>query len=373
MSFLGEMTDAQHQVVTAMVEHDNGVVVAPPGFGKTVLGTYLIAQRKCSTLILVHRQPLLEQWRSQIGVFLGRDAKSIGQIGAGKRKLTKEIDVAMIQSLSRKDSVDDIVAAYGQVIIDECHHLPAVSFERVLSEVRARYVIGLTATPQRRDGHQPIIHMQIGPVRFKADPRSRLAKSPFDHRLVIRETGFETPLQAADMSIQELYALLVADEKRNEQITSDVLMAMEEGRSPILLTERKDHLEQLHNRLKDYVRHIVILRGGRSAKERREVETQLACIPMDEERLLLATGRYIGEGFDDARLDTLFLALPVSWKGTLVQYAGRLHRLHPSKREVRIMDYVDGKVPMLAKMFKRRHASYRAMGYREDDNETFLA
>ncbi len=278
----------------------------------------------------------------------------------------------MIQSLSRKDSVDDIVAEYGQVIIDECHHLPAVSFERVLSEVKARYVIGLTATPQRRDGHQPIIHMQIGPVRFKAVPRSQLAQRPFDHRLVVRETGFDPPPQATDITIQELYGLLVADEKRNEQIIDDVFMALEEGRSPILLTERKEHLEKLHDRLKGFVQHIVILRGGRSAKERRAVEAQLASIPVDEERLLLATGKYIGEGFDDARLDTLFLALPVSWKGTLVQYAGRLHRLHPGKHEVRIVDYVDNKVTMLARMIKRRRIGYRAMGYREDDNGTFL-
>jgi len=370
--FLGQLTDAQHQAAKVILEHENGVMVAPPGFGKTVLGTYLIAQRKCSTLILVHRQPLLEQWRSQIGIFLGRDAKSIGQIGGGKRKLTGQIDVAMIQSLSRKDSVDDIVAEYGQVIIDECHHLPAVSFERVLSEVKARYVVGLTATPQRRDGHQPIIHMQIGPVRFNVDPRSQLAQRPFDHRLVVRETGFDPPMQSSDTTIQALYGQLVADEKRNDQIINDVLLAMEEGRSPILLTERKEHLEQLTERLTGFVRHIVVLRGGRSAKQRREIEEQLASIPYHEERLLLATGRYIGEGFDDARLDTLFLALPVSWKGTLVQYAGRLHRLHPGKREVRIIDYVDSKVPMFARMLERRRVGYRAMGYREGDSETFL-
>ncbi len=371
-TFLGELTEAQHQAAQAIVAHDNGVVVAAPGFGKTVLGIYLIARRKCNALILVHRQPLLEQWKSQIAIFLGRDAKSIGQIGGGKRKLTGQIDVAMIQSLSRKDSVDDIVTEYGQVIIDECHHLPAVSFERVLSEVKARYLVGLTATPQRRDGRQPIIHMQIGPVRFKTDSRSQLAQRLFDHRLVFRETGFDPPARAANLTIQELYGLLVADEKRNEQIVDDVLMAMEEGRSPILLTERKEHIEQLHHRLKNFVRHIVILRGGRSTKERREVEAQLASIPMAEERLLLATGRYIGEGFDDARLDTLFLALPVSWKGTLVQYAGRLHRLHPTKREVRIVDYVDSKVPMLARMFEKRLVGYRAMGYREDNNVPLL-
>ncbi|NOZ10055.1 MAG: DEAD/DEAH box helicase family protein [Gammaproteobacteria bacterium] len=288
--FLGELTDAQHQAAKIILEHDNGVVVAPPGCGKTVLGTYLIAQRKCSTLILVHRQPLLEQWKSQLGIFLDRDSKSIGQLGAGKRRLTGQVDVAMIQSLSRKETVDDIVAEYGQVIIDECHHLPAVSFERVLSEVKARYIVGLTATPQRRDGHQPIIYMQIGPVRFKADPRSQLAQRPFDHRLVVRETGFDPSVQAPDITIQKLYSLLVADEKRNEQIIDDVLLALKEGRSPILLTERKDHLEQLHERLKGFVRHIVVLRGGRSAKERREIQDQLASIPIDEERLLLATG-----------------------------------------------------------------------------------
>jgi superfamily II DNA or RNA helicase len=365
-SFFGELTNAQHQAVKIILEYDNGVIVAPPGFGKTILGTYLIAARKCSTLILVHRQPLLEQWRSQIGIFLDRDAKSIGQLGGGKRKLTGQVDVPMIQSLSKKDSVDDIVAKYGQVIIDECHHLPAVSFERILSEIKARYVVGLTATPQRRDGHQPIIHMQIGPIRFRVDPRSQSAQRPFEHRLVVRETGFELPEQASEPTIQELYGLLVTDEKRNERIINDVLLAMEEGRSPILLTERKNHLEHLHQRLKGFVRHIVVLKGGRSMKERLKVQEQLTSIPIEEERLLLATGRYIGEGFDDPRLDTLFLTLPVSWKGTLVQYAGRLHRLHTDKREVRIVDYVDSKVSMLARMFEKRRVGYRAIGYQED-------
>ena len=365
VSFSGELTEAQHQVTKVILEHNNGVIVAPPGFGKTVLGTYLIAARKCSTLILVHRQPLLEQWRSQIGIFLGRDEKSVGQIGGGKRKLTGQVDVAMIQSLSRKNTVDDIVANYGQVIIDECHHLPAISFERILSEIKAKYVVGLTATPQRRDGLQPIIYMQVGPIRFKVDPRGQLAKRTFEHRLVVRETGFDTPMQASDLAIQEIYSLLAANEKRNELIIDDVLLAMEEGRSPILLTERKSHLEYLHQRLKGFVRHIVVLQGGQSVKERLRVQEQLASIPINEERLLLATGRYIGEGFDDARLDTLFLTLPVSWKGTLVQYTGRLHRLHAGKREVRIVDYVDGKVPMLARMFEKRLRAYRAMGYEE--------
>jgi len=370
--FRGKLTDAQTQAAQALLAHDNGILVAPPGFGKTVLGAYLIAKRKRSTLILVHRQPLLEQWRSQISIFLGIDSKSIGQIGGGKRKPTAQIDVAMIQSLSRKDSVDDIVTRYGQVIVDECHHLSAVSFERVLSEVKAHYIVGLTATPQRRDGHQPIIHMQIGPTRFKVDPRHQASQRPFDHRLIIRETNFEVPVQDSELSIQALYNQLATDESRNQLIIDDVLAALDEGRSPIVLTERKEHLETLHERLRGFVRHIVVLRGGLSTKARAETASQLAAIPQDQERLLLATGRYIGEGFDDARLDTLFLALPVSWKGTLVQYAGRLHRLHPGKRDVRIVDYVDRKVPMLARMHEKRLIGYRAMGYLERADSPLL-
>jgi len=364
MKFHGQLTKAQNKAARVAVKHDMGVIVAPPGFGKTVLGTYLIAKRNCNTLVLVHRQPLLEQWISQISIFLDVDAKNIGQIGGGKRKPTGTIDVAMIQSLTTKESVDNIVSNYGQVIIDECHHIPALSFERLLSEVTAQYVVGLTATPQRRDGLHPIMHMQIGPVRFKASAQKLAAERGFRHILVTQATNFSLPDQSSDISIQELYGQLALNEERNDLIVNDVLLAIEEGRSPILLTERKDHLENLHERLKNFVRHVVVLKGGRSAKERREIQDQPETIPPKEERVLLATGRYIGEGFDDARLDTLFLALPVSWKGTLVQYAGRLHRSHPGKKEVRIIDYVDNEVPMLAKMFDKRSRGYRTMGYK---------
>jgi len=272
----------------------------------------------------------------------------------------------MIQSLVRKESVNDLVANYGHVIVDECHHLPAVSFERVLAEVRARFITGLTATPQRRDGHHPIIPMQLGPVRFTVDARNQAAHRPFNHNLIIRETGFSLD-RGDDLRIQELYRQLVADQQRNNLIFDDVLQALEEGRSPILLTERKEHLEYFAERLRKFTRNLIVLQGGRSAKRRRDDLNRLATIPDNEERLVLATGRYIGEGFDDARLDTLFLALPVSWKGTLIQYAGRLHRLHPDKTEVRIYDYVDHGVPMLARMFERRLRGYRAIGYSTEE------
>jgi len=363
--FDGKLTAIQKQVVNILRKHDIGVFVAPPGVGKTVVGTWLIAERQCNTLILVHRQPLLDQWVAQLALFLGLDAKDIGQIGGGRHKPNGRLDVAMIQSLVRKESVNDLVANYGHVIVDECHHLPAVSFERVLAEVRARFVTGLTATPQRRDGHHPIIQMQLGPVRFTVDARSQAAHHPFNHNLIIRETGL--CIDDEDLRIQEIYQRLTADKQRNNLIFDDVLQALEEGRSPILLTERKEHLEYFADRLRKFTRNLIVLQGGRSAKRRRDDLDRLAAIPDDEERLVLATGRYIGEGFDDARLDTLFLALPVSWKGTLIQYAGRLHRLHPDKTEVRIYDYVDRDVPMLARMFERRLRGYRAIGYSTEE------
>jgi superfamily II DNA or RNA helicase len=363
VSFRGELTRLQRQAARALLAHEIGVFVAPPGVGKTVVGTYLVAERACSTLILVHRRPLLDQWRAQLSLFLGVEPKAIGQIGGGKHSANGRLDVAMIQSLVRAGKVADLVAGYGQVIVDECHHVPAVSFERVLAEVKARYAVGLTATPQRRDGQHPITEMQLGPLRFAVDAKSDAARRPFEHRLVVRETTFRSPASTRAPSVQELYAALAVNKSRNELILNDVIASLEEGRCPILLTERKDHLAYLAERLQKFARHIVVLHGSMTARGRNAAKEQLAAIPLDEERLVLATGRYVGEGFDDARLDTLFLALPVSWKGTLVQYTGRLHRIHAGKTEVRIYDYVDRQVPMLVRMFERRLRGYRAIGY----------
>jgi len=256
-----------------------------------------------------------------------------------------------------------MVAKYGHVIVDECHHVPAMWFDRVLSEVKARYVLGLTATPHRRDGHHPIIEMQLGPVRFAVHQKSQAARRPFDHRLVVRATAFRLDGASARVGVQEIYRALATDEARNRMILDDIIQAIEEGRCPIVLTERRDHLEYFAERLQSFVRHLVVLHGRMTPKQRREVGTRLVEWPDDEERLVLATGRYIGEGFDEARLDTLFLAMPISWKGTLVQYTGRLHRLHAKKREVRIFDYVDREVPMLMRMFEKRLRTYRAIGY----------
>ena len=358
--FGGTLTSAQREAAKALLAHEIGVLVAPPGVGKTVIGTYLVAVRRRSTLILVHRGPLLDQWRSQLAMFLGIEPKQIGQIGAGKERITGQIDIAMIQSLARRDDLAQLVAGYGHVIVDECHHVSAVSYERVVAATKARYLVGLTATPKRRDGHHPILEMQLGPVRFAIDAKSHASKRPFEHRLIARETGFRAT--NVDAKIQELYAILARDEARNRMIVNDLIAAVEEGRSPLLLTERTDHLEYFAAELSRVVRHVVVLRGGMGAKATRDVFARMAAIPADAERVVLATGRYIGEGFDDPRLDTLFLTLPVSWQGTLIQYAGRLHRLRPGKREVRIFDYVDREVPMLLRMFEKRLRGYRSIG-----------
>ena len=363
VEFQGELTTVQQQSAAALLQHDIGVFVAPPGIGKTVLGTYIAATRGRSTLVLVHRKPLLDQWVTQLAVFLGVDERKIGRIGGGRRKATGVLDVAMIQSLVRKGTVNDMVASYGNVIVDECHHVPAVSFERVLSEVKARYVLGLTATPHRRDGHHPILAMQLGPIRVSVDPHEQAARRPFEHRLIVRETAFSASEAEKDGGIQHLYGKLAEDEDRNQLVLDDVIQAVHQGRSPIVLTERRDHLEYLASRLQGFVRHLIVLRGGMTARDRKNAFGRLTEIPESEERVVLATGRYIGEGFDDARLDTLFLAMPVSWKGTLAQYTGRLHRLHPGKTDVRIYDYVDRDVPMLMRMFERRLRAYRAIGY----------
>lgn len=365
LSFRSRLTVRQDEAAHALLEHETGVLVSPPGTGKTVIGAWLVAARSRSTLVLVHRQPLLDQWIEQLSLHLGLDPAEIGRVGGNARKPNGRIDVAMMQSLVRGDAVDELVGRYGHVVVDECHHVPAVSFERLLSAVRARYVVGLTATAKRRDGHHPILHMQVGPIRCDLGRAAQDSPGDLVRTLVVRETPFRGSPADAKPSIQALYAALARDERRNDRIVADVTRALEEGRSPLVLTERRDHLDVLAERLGPACPNVIVLRGGAGARSRRETLARLRALPVDEPRLLLATGRYIGEGFDDSRLDTLFLALPISWRGTLVQYAGRLHRPHAGKVESRIVDYVDREVPMLARMFERRRTGYRSIGYRE--------
>jgi superfamily II DNA or RNA helicase len=240
-----------------------------------------------------------------------------------------------------------------------------VSFEAIAREARARFVLGLSATVTRKDGHHPIIFMQCGPVRHRVDARWQAAARPFEHKVVFRHTVFCLLRSNPDRqpTIQDLYAQLAANEARNDLIFSDIRTALDAGRSPVVITERKDHVALLANRLATLTKNVVVLQSGMGARQARAVAESLAAIAEGEVRVLVATGRYLGEGFDDARLGTLFLTLPISWRGTLAQYAGRLHRLHAAKREVLIYDYVDANEPMLAKMASKREAGYRSLGY----------
>ncbi len=366
VNFHGELRPEQTAAAHAMLAHDTGVLAATTAFGKTVIAASLIAQRGVNALVLVHRRQLLDQWIERLSAFLGVPAKSIGRIGGGRDRPNGLLDVAIIQSLVRKGVVDDRVADYGHLIVDECHHLSAHSFEQVARQAKARFVVGLSATVARKDGHHPIIFMQCGPVRHRVNARAQAAARPFEHLVLVQPTAFQ-PARAPDadkrVEFQALYQELVNDESRNRRICDDVVESVNNGRSPLVLTERNDHVDRLEGLLAASVRHLVVLRAGMGKKQRQAAADRLATIRRDEARVILATGKYIGEGFDDPRLDTLFLTLPVSWRGTIAQYAGRLHRLYDGKREVRAYDYADLNVPMLARMFDRRCRGYEAVGY----------
>jgi superfamily II DNA or RNA helicase/very-short-patch-repair endonuclease len=366
LSFRGELRPEQQSAADAMLAHETGVLAATTAFGKTVVAAWLIAQRRVNTLVLVHRRQLLDQWVERLSAFLDLPDKAIGAIGGGRDRPIGLIDVAVIQSLVRKGVVDDRVANYGQLIVDECHHLSAQSFEHVARQAKARFVLGLSATESRKDGHHPIIFMQCGPVRYRVSAKEQAATRPFEHFVLVQPTAFASagaPESDKRLEFLALYRELVEDELRNGRICDDVLECVHNGRSPLVLTERNEHLDVLEQRLGLRVPHLVVLRGGMGKKQRRLVAERLATIPSDEARVVLATGKYVGEGFDDPRLDTLFLTMPVSWRGTVAQYAGRLHRLYDGKREVRVYDYADLNVPMLARMFDRRCRGYEAIGY----------
>ncbi len=365
--FCGSLTDIQSQAVEALQSHDFGIVVAPPGAGKTVVGAAMIARRGCNTLVLVHRCTLLDQWRSRLAQFLGMPQSEIGAIQGKQKGATSKIDVATVQSLLRDGDVMDLVAHYGHVVVDECHHVPAFTVERILSQAKARYVLGLTATPHRRDGHEPIMRMQLGPVRFTVENRAANATHPFRHVLIVRDTEFEAPEGFAELHSAGVQETLSRDDARNNLILDDIIATIHEGRSPMVLVERREHVAYLAERLSRHARNLFVLTGGQSDKQRRELTRQMDAISPNEPRVVVATGKFVGEGFDDPRLDTLFLASPISWKATVAQYVGRLHRLHAEKREVRVFDYVDGSVPRLKRMFELRLKSYRSLGYEIGD------
>lgn len=366
LKFLGQLKKDQSKAVTAIIKHNTGVLHAPTAFGKTVTAIGVISKRKVNTLILTHSRQLLEQWQERLHTFLSNT--EIGTIGGGKRKPSSQIDIATYQSLINKkdNTIDPLIQDYGQIIVDECHHISAPRFEMVLNEVRARYILGLTATPDRQDGHQKIIFMIAGPIRHKVKPTHR---DKFEQKVVVTQLYDQPPVQLANSdkrpSISDIYRWLIDNDHRTQRIVNDVISSITNGKHPLILTERREHTDSINQLLVEKGIVTVILRGAMRAKERKLANERLT-----DAQVIIATGKYIGEGFDLPRLDTLFLAMPIAWKGSLAQYAGRIHRESEGKDLVTIFDYVDESVPMLSRMFRKREKGYKAMGYEITHDDT---
>ena len=364
VTFTGTLRADQETAVDALLDHDTGVFCAPTAFGKTVTAAAMIARRGVTTLVLVHRTELLKQWQERLQSFLDVGKGVIGTIGGGKAKTTGRIDIAVMQSLSRQGEVNALVENYGQVIVDECHHVGAVSFDAILKRVKAKYVLGLTATPIRRDGQQPIIFMQCGPIRHTA---LRPASAPHDLEVIPHSLHKRIDL-SLDAGIQDVFRHLALDQERTTAIAEEIENEFNQGRKVLVLTERTDHLDAILVALADKVPTPFVLHGRMSKKLRSQLITELDSLSPDAPRILLATGKLVGEGFDHPPLNTLLLAMPISWKGTLQQYAGRLHREHATKTDVRIIDFVDTGHLALMRMWEKRQRGYRAMGYRMSES-----
>lgn len=377
VTFRGELREEQQKAIEAFAEHNIGTLSATTAFGKTVFAIGMIAERKVNTLILVHNKALLEQWKERLETFLKIDepieehiakrgrkknSSAIGCLYAGKNTLHGIIDIALIQSCLNDGEAKPFVKDYGMVIVDECHHVSSVSFEQVLRQVTATYVYGLTATPIRKDGHQPIIFMQCGKIRFTSDAKCQMENQGFKRLLVPRFTSFRTITQDSNSYVR-ITQELSEDKVRNEFIIEDVKAAIQNGRTPLVLTTRTIHVKVLVQMLIPFADHVIQLVGANSAKEKRLALQELQSIPTSESLVIVATGKYVGEGFDYPRLDTLFLTMPIAWKGNVEQYAGRLHREYEGKTVVCIYDYVDIHVPLCDSMYRKRLKGYSRAGY----------
>ena len=358
LKFLGELTANQEKAMREILRHETGVLVAPPGAGKTVMGCYAVARRNLPTLILSHRKPILDQWRAQLKRMLGLKTRQIGQVGGGRKRQTGTIDLAMIQSLKRKEDLREFFSRYGFILVDECHVLPAVSFEQYVKQAPVRYILGMTATPIRRDGLQDLIFMQCGPLRY----RMAETKEGLETTLKIRPTNFRYEQTGEEFSIQEIFRVLAQDEARNEMIVEDITQALAGGRKCLVLSQRKEHCHRFAELLKEAGKSPKLLTGDMGKKERAAIIQGVMEAAPDAEILLVATGQYLGEGFDCPKLDTLFLTFPISFKGKLIQYLGRIKRTYEGKKDAMVYDYLDDFVPVLKKMAWRRQKTYRSLG-----------
>ncbi|WP_252306324.1 TOTE conflict system archaeo-eukaryotic primase domain-containing protein [Streptococcus pseudopneumoniae] len=381
VEFKGELTFEQELALSDMTSKENGLLHAETGFGKTVLGAALISERKTKTIILVHNRQLLDQWLDRLNHFLtfeeeeatrytasGREKVIgyVGQYGGTKKWLSKLVDVVMIQSLFKLENSQSLLDEYEMMIVDECHHVSALMFEKVVAQFRGKYLYGLTATPERKNGHEPIVFQRIGEILHTADKR----ETDFKRQLQLRFTSFghlEIEKTKASNFIQ-LSDWIATDSVRNQLIIKDILDQVAEGRNILVLVNRIQQIDVFEKLLKEKeVDDCYIISGKTKVRDRTSLMETLE--QLDKGFVLLSTGKYIGEGFDLPQLDTLILAAPFSWKNNLIQYAGRIHRNYKDKSLVRIFDYVDIHVPYLEKMFQKRQVAYRKMDYRVIEGE----
>ena len=377
VAFKGDLYPEQYDAVRSLSGNDIGVLAAATGFGKTIVGSYLISERKVNTLILVHTSEIMQNWITDLERFLIVDEdfpkyttktgrvktrkNLIGRLTGSHNSMTGIIDVAMVSSLGSGDLIKPFVKEYGMVIMDECHHGAADSIEAVLSEVNAKYVYGLTATVKREDGKDKTVLMQFGPVRFRFTAKDKIRLQGMEH---ILEPRF-TPIVSAKekLTSNEAYEIVVNSELRNSMIASDIEVCIQQGHTPLVLSKRKAQLDVLFEKVKDKADHVLVLTGGKTQSERKELREQLSSVPENESLILLATGQYIGEGFNCSRLDTLFLAMPIAWDGNVEQYTGRLNRSYDGKSRVTVIDYVDHHIDIFANMYSKRLRTYKRIGY----------
>ena len=377
--FMGQLRYNQKEAVTALLKHECGILSAATAFGKTVVCSALVAERRVSTLILLESSALTDQWQKALKQFLefqedlpeyetktGRKKKRksvVGVIRGPKDTSTGIVDIAMAGSLCKKGAFHPRLREYGMVLVDECHHSASDTLRSVLQEVHAAYVYGVTATPFRGDGLEKINEMLLGPVRFQYSAKEKAAEQGIDHYIVPRFTRTVLPFGQEKIHVTQAYDRLRKNENRNALIAADVKKVLKEGRTPVILTRFTDQAATLYDMLKDSVQKPFLLTGEMPKKERETAIQQLAEVTPQESMLLVATGQLVGEGFDYPRLDTLFLATPISWKGVVEQYAGRLHRDYPGKKNVFIYDYVDSHIPVFDKMYAKRLKTYKRIGY----------
>ena len=377
--FNGVLYPEQQVAAEKMLYNDIGVLAAATAFGKTVLGAYLIAQKKVNALVLVHNVEIMDNWIKDLNSFLtineelptyttpkGRVKKRsslIGTFSSQKNATTGIIDIAMITSLGREDNINELVCNYGMVIVDECHHAAAVTHENVLRAVTARYIFGMSATINRGDKQDKKMFMQLGPIRHRYTAKERAQKQGIGHYIYPRFTRLVDLNQSEDRNPADYYRLIMQSELRNMQIVSDTIDCVKRGRTPVVMTKYKEHAQKLYDMLQGSADHVFLLQGGKSLKERAAIREDMAAVRADESIILVAIGQYVGEGFNYPRLDTMLLAMPISFEGNVEQHAGRLNRDYEGKKDAIIFDYIDQHVPALKRMYYKRLRAYKKIGY----------